>query len=99
MLMSNGGPEGERRHGGRGLCDPCHATTNNKGELHKYPRSNRVSTDVLADFHALRAVHPEWNQQRIAEHMGISYAALRQVISRGTRARLGHRATPLKDAA
>lgn len=86
MLMAHTGPRGVLLHGGRGLCrDRCWPWAKTHRRLSDYPRRNRDSQSVLTHHDALRILHPDWSQARIAHEIGVSHAALRKTLSRASR--------------
>jgi hypothetical protein len=76
---------GSRRHYARGLCSTCGPRERRAGTLVDWPRLIRLGVDVLEDLEVWRARLPDEPLRVIAQQMGMSYAALDQVLVRARR--------------
>jgi hypothetical protein len=73
---------GQRRHGGRGLCDPCFRglTPDQRAD---FERNTRTRDEVLDDYDPLR--RQGYHRRDIAERIGMSVDALEQCLRRARR--------------
>jgi len=85
MWMSQDVPAGGLRHAGRRICTNCHEAAKRQGQLDEYPRIRRTTAGLADAHHATKTAHPDWTTRDIATHLGVSYDALRQALSRTRR--------------
>jgi hypothetical protein len=64
----------------RRLCGPCYQSVRRNGRLTRYPRTNRPSVDVMADYRILRG--RGCTQREAAAQMRMTLTALQRAIYR-----------------
>jgi hypothetical protein len=81
-----GGPRDDgradgRRHGGRGLCDPCYGAARRGGTLDQWPAERAPVAEVVEDIRLM--ISAGESTERVAARMGRSPGALAHVLYRG----------------
>lgn len=64
----------------RGLCDTCYRGCKRRGQLSRYPRTNRPTTEVIDEYNSLRA--QGLTPSEVAATLGMTPDALQRAVVR-----------------
>lgn len=71
--------------GGRRLCEACRCRHQRAGTLIEFPRVTTSWDEIAGDLELLRERYPRATVRELAQHLGMSYAALDQALYRARR--------------